>query len=109
VRRPLVPFVLVVVAGLALAAALAFFVGPEASTEPDGLSRVATDAGFADTERPHPLDESPTAGYTVDGVGDERLGTGLSGVIGVAVTFVAGAGLVLVVRRARARRASAQV
>jgi hypothetical protein len=35
----------------------------------------------------------------VDGVDDERLGTGLAGLLGVAVTGLAATGLFLVVRR----------
>jgi PDGLE domain-containing protein len=88
-----------VVAGLVLAAALAFFVSPHASGEPDGLNRVAIDEGFADEETNHALADTPTAGYAVDGVDDDGLSTGLAGLIGVAVTFAVAGALFLVVRR----------
>ena len=39
------------------------------------------------TRSRHALADAPTAGYGVDGVDDERLGTGLAGLIGVVVTF----------------------
>ena len=39
----------------------------------------------------------PTAGYAVEGVDDDRLSTGLAGVIGVTVTFAIAGGLFLVV------------
>jgi hypothetical protein len=87
------------VAGLLVAAALAFFVSPQASSEPDGLNKVAADEGFADTETDHALGDSPTAGYEVRGVDDDGLSTGLAGIIGVAATFAVTAGVFLVVRR----------
>ena len=90
-----------IAAGLAVAGALAFFVSPEASTKPDGLDKVAIEEGFADKERPHALDDVPTAGYAVKGVDNERLSTGLAGVIGVTAAFALGAGLVVLVRRSR--------
>ncbi len=86
-------------AGLLVALALAFFVSPQASSEPDGLNKVAIDKGFAEQERAHSLDGSPTAGYAVEGVDDDRLSTGLAGVIGVVVTFAVTGGLFLVVKR----------
>lgn len=97
-------FTAFVLAGLALAAALAFLVSPQASSEPDGLNRVAIDEGFADEESNHALDDSPTAGYETRGVDDDRLSTGVAGLIGVGVTFAVAGGLLLVVRRTGAGR-----
>jgi PDGLE domain-containing protein len=90
--------------GLVVALALAFFVSPQASDEPDGLNRVAIDEGFADREEAHDMEGSPLAGYGVEGVDDDRLGTGLSGVIGVTVTFAIVGGGFLALRRLRRRR-----
>jgi hypothetical protein len=84
-----------------VALGLAFFVSPQASSQPDGLHKVALDKGFADYEKPHGLDDTPTAGYAVKGVDDERLATGLAGLIGVTVTFAIAGGLFLVVRHMR--------
>ena len=84
---------LFVVGGLLVALALAFFVSPYASTSPDGLNKVAEDEGFDNAARDHALDDSPVAGYAVKGVRDERLSKGLSGIIGVTMTF--GIGLIL--------------
>jgi cobalt/nickel transport system permease protein len=95
-RLSIVPLVL---AGLAVAALLAFFVSPYANPNPDGLSRVAADKGIDASQLPSATDGSPLAGYAVKGVHDEGLSKGLSGLIGVAVTFVIGAGAVWVVRR----------
>lgn len=90
-----------VAGGLILALALAFFVSPSASGDPDGLDKVAIDKGFADAETDHALADAPTAGYEVRGVDDGRLSTGLAGIIGVAITFSVAGGVMLVVRRAR--------
>ena len=88
-------------AALVLALALAFFVSPQASSQPDGLNKVAIDTGFSDNEKPHALDNVPTAGYAVTGVDNERLATGLAGLIGVTVTFAIAGGLFFVVRQTR--------
>jgi hypothetical protein len=90
--------------GLAVAFALAFFVSPEASSKPDGLNKVAIDQGFSDQERAHATEDSPLAGYGVEGVDDDRLGTGLAGVAGVAVTFAIGGGMFLALRHVQRRR-----
>jgi hypothetical protein len=86
--------------GLLVAFSLAFFVSPQASSKPDGLNKVAIDKGFSDEEKAHSLDGVPTAGYGVEGVDNDRLSTGLAGLIGVTVTFALAGGLFLVVRRA---------
>jgi hypothetical protein len=87
--------------GLAIAVALAFLVAPEASSEPDGLEKVAIDEGFVDGAQDHDLADSPTADYGVSGVDDARISTGLAGVIGIGVTFLVAGGLLLLVRRVR--------
>ena len=53
---------LFVVLGLAVALAFAFFVSPLASSEPDGLERVAIDQGFEEQAEPTrwPGARSPT-------------------------------------------------
>lgn len=88
-------------AGLAVAAALVFALGPRASSQPDGLERVAIDQGFADQGTPHALEGLPTADYGVEGVGNDALSTGLAGVAGMAVTFGVGWALVAMARRRR--------
>jgi PDGLE domain len=100
-------FAAFIVAGLVVALALAFLVSPEASSEPDGLDKVAIDEGFADAEEAHPLEGLPTAGYAVRGIDDDRLGTGAAGVIGIAVTFTATVGLALLVGRRNRRPSTA--
>lgn len=92
-----------VAAGLAVALVLAFGVSRWASSEPDGLERVAADQGLDAGEQPHAGSDGPFADYTTRGVEDEGLGTGVAGVVGVAVTFAAAGGLVWVAGRAGRR------
>ena len=89
--------------GLAVALVLAFFVSPHASSQPDGLEKVAADKGLDAGATAHALGDAPLADYSVKGVDDQTISTGLAGVIGVAVTFVLGLGLFLVLRAVRRR------
>ncbi|HEY6567551.1 MAG TPA: PDGLE domain-containing protein [Actinomycetota bacterium] len=77
----------IIVGGMLVALVLAFFVSRYASSSPDGLEKVAQDQGFIDTATEHATAESPLADYGVEGIDDEGLSTGLSGIIGVVVTF----------------------
>jgi hypothetical protein len=97
-RRGAAPFI---IGGLIIALVLAAIVSGFASSEPDGLERVAEDEGFLDTAEDHDLADSPVADYSVDGVDDERVSTGLAGVIGVASTFALGYGAFVLMRRRR--------
>jgi PDGLE domain len=90
--------------GLLVAVGLALFVSGFASSSPDGLSKVAEDKGFAADARRHPVENGPLAGYGIKGVANERLSTGLSGLIGVLVTFGVGILLFAAVRALRAGR-----
>jgi PDGLE domain len=92
---------LFLIAGLLLAIGLALVVSPFASSSPDGLEKVATDKGFLETAKDHLFADSPLADYAVKGVDNERLSTGLSGLIGVLITFGVGWGLFALVRGRR--------
>lgn len=89
--------------GLLVALSLAFLVSPLASTEPDGLNKVAADNGFDHVARDHAFENGPLAGYSVNGVESERLSKGLSGVIGVILTFGIGTILFAGIRLLRFR------
>jgi len=97
-----------VVAGLLVATVLAVAVSPFASSEPDGLERVAMDEGFMDTATDHATADNPLADYGVRGVADARLSTGLAGLIGVVLCFSVAGGAVLVLRRRSGPSRSAQ-
>lgn len=89
-----------VVAGLLLAVALGLFVSPLASSEPDGLERVAIDEGFDDAAEDSAVADSPLADYALDG-DDEGMSGAISGVIGILVTFGVGTGVFGVLRVVR--------
>ncbi len=93
-----------IVGGLAVALGLATFVSPWASGSPDGLEKVSIDQGFRETARDHDLSGSPVADYGVRGVENERVSTGLAGLIGTLVTFGAGM-LVFGLVKVKGRRA----
>ncbi len=73
--------------GLAVALVLALVVAPLASSDPDGLERVAIDQGFADDAVDGAAADSPLADY-----GEDTVGVSMAGAIGIAVTFAVGVG-----------------
>jgi cobalt/nickel transport protein len=87
--------------GLLVTVGLALVVSGFASSSPDGLEKVAEDKGFLETARDHLFADGPLADYTVRGVDNERLSTGLSGLIGVLITFGVGLALFALLRARR--------
>ena len=92
---------LFLIAGLLVAIGLALIVSGFASSSPDGLEKVAEDKGFLETAQDHLFVDGPLADYAVKGVDNERLSTGLSGLIGVLITFGVGLGLFALLRSMR--------
>ena len=60
-----------------------------ASEHPDGLEHVAEKTGFLDSAEDSPTSDSPLAGYSTEGVDDERLSGGVAGVVGVGLVLLA--------------------
>ncbi|MFI6547076.1 energy-coupling factor ABC transporter permease [Streptomyces prunicolor] len=89
------------ITGLAASFLLAGFVSFYASSNPDGLEKVAADQGIDQKAKEHASADSPLADYGVRDVDDARLSGGLAGVIGVGVTVVAGTGVFWAVRKRR--------
>jgi cobalt/nickel transport system permease protein len=85
------------VVGLAIAATVVIVLAPLASSDPDGLERVAEDLGFLEHARDAVYSIIPD--YTVPGV-DGNLSTILAGLIGVVLVF----GVMVVLGRLLARR-----
>jgi cobalt/nickel transport protein len=54
---------------------------------------------MAQQETDHQDAGSPIAGYGIRGIGHDRLSTGLSGILGVVITFALGGGVFWLVRR----------
>jgi cobalt/nickel transport system permease protein len=97
-RISTVGFILV---GIAAAVALVVFLAPNANPNPDGLEKVAAAQGIDSEVQEHDLSGGPFADYAVNGVDNRYAGTWIAGLLGVAMTFVIGAGIVYVVRRSR--------
>lgn len=86
------------IAGLVVTLLVAGIVSGFASSSPDGLERVAEDAGFAHTAADSATAGSPLADYVVGGQ-DGLLSGGAAGIIGVVVTLLLAGGLALLLRR----------
>ena len=100
------------ISGLLVSLLLAGVVSSFASSSPDGLDSAAREGCTFDAdgnitggtcmarnEEEHQLADGPLADYGITGIGNEYLSTGLSGVVGVLVTFGIGAGVFWLVRR----------
>jgi hypothetical protein len=87
--------------GLLVALGLAMLVSGFASSAPDGLNKVAEDHGIAASAKEHLFENGPLAGYAVKGVGNDRVSTAISGLIGVLVTFGIGLAMFALLRAMR--------
>lgn len=72
--------------GLGIAALVVVVLAPRASSDPDGLERVAEDQGFIDSGQGPAYEVLPD--YTIPGM-DGSVSTVMAGLIGVALVFVA--------------------
>ncbi|HEY5435961.1 MAG TPA: PDGLE domain-containing protein [Candidatus Limnocylindrales bacterium] len=86
------------VAGIAIAALVVVVLAPLASSDPDGLQRVAIDQGFIGQAQN--FISGLLAGYAIPGIDDPRLSKILSGLLGVAIVL----GVMYVLGRVLARR-----
>ena len=94
-------------AGLGLLAALVVgtFGSPLASSNPDGLEKVAAENAFADLgEAAQVWQSPPLPDYTVPGVEDASLSTGLAGLLGTSAMFAVGFCVVRLLGTRRAKR-----
>ena len=88
------------IAGFIVSLFLAGVVSFYASSDPDGLERVAEDIGFLETAKEHSNADGTLADYGVKGIENERASVGVAGVIGVIGTaVVAGVGFRLIARK----------
>ena len=79
--------------GLLASIVIAGFLSFYASSQPDGLEKVSADQGLDVTAVDSANADSVLADYGVAGVENERASAFLGGVIGVAITGLAGVGL----------------
>jgi cobalt/nickel transport protein len=83
------------VVSLFLAGVVSFY----ASSNPDGLEKVAEDIGFIATAEEHTNADGVLADYGVKGIENERASVGVAGVIGVIGTAVVGGALFTFIAR----------
>jgi len=102
-RRRLGGFLL---GGVVVTLLLAGFASPWASSQPDGLEKVATEQRFDRTAKEHATADGPLADYGVAGVENERISTGIAGFVGVLITFAVGTGAFFGLRLLRRTRAA---
>ena len=89
-----------IVMGVLISALLAGGASFYASSNPDGLEKVAQDIGFIETAKDHTNADGTLADYGVKGIENERASVGVAGVIGVIGTaVVAGIGFKLIARK----------
>jgi cobalt/nickel transport protein len=80
---------LLIAGGLSISLLIAFFLSPYASSFPDGLEKVAEELGFIDKGGSiQPWESSPAPDYALKGVGNEKLSTGLAGLVGTVSSFI---------------------
>ena len=72
-----------------------------ASTQPDGLEKVAEEEGSLDTAKDSAVADSPLSDYGILGLDNERLSVGLAGVIGVIATALVALALFTLLRKKR--------
>ena len=70
-----------------------------ASSDPDGLEKVAEEIGFIETAKDHTYADGALADYSVKGIENERASVGVAGVIGVIGTAVVGGALFTLIAR----------
>jgi cobalt/nickel transport protein len=88
-----------ILGGLLLCSALALLVSPWASSSPDGLEKIAQDQQFSDQAQGKPWFESPLPDYLFPGMANQRLSTGLAGLVGLMGAFCSAYGLALLLRK----------
>lgn len=90
------------VVGLTVTVFVAVVVSQLASGQPDGLEYVADQQGFADQAEDHDLAEAPLADYGENLDTDDRIATGVAGLVGVAAALLVGLGLFWLIRAPKA-------
>lgn len=91
------------VSGIVIALAVVFVLAPNASSNPDGLEKVAEDKEFAESGEDPGYEWLPD--YSIPGIESEYWSTVLSGAIGVGIMVALVAGLAFVLTRVRRMRA----
>ena len=87
------------IAGFIVSLFLAGVVSFYASSDPDGLERVAEDIGFIETAKDHTFGDFTLSDYGIAGLENARLSVGFAGLIGVVATALVAMGLFMLIRK----------
>ena len=87
------------VSGFVVSLFLAGVVSFYASSDPDGLEKVAEDIGFLESAEDHTYADGALADYGVKGIENERASVGVAGVAGVIGTAIVGGALFTFIAR----------
>jgi cobalt/nickel transport system permease protein len=90
-------------AGVLVALVFAAVVSQFAADDPDGLERVAEDAGFIDSGQDHSLADFVFADYATAGIDNETLSLAIAGIVGTIVSLLVAYGLFIGLRESRKR------
>jgi cobalt/nickel transport protein len=86
--------------GLGISLLLALFLSPFASSSPDGLEKVAETKGFGEKGEGGGFWEyAPFKDYTLPGIKNEKVSTGIAGVTGTLAVFFIVIGLGHLIRK----------
>lgn len=77
----------IIIIGILISVALAFFLSPYASKSPDGLEKVAKDKGFLHKHKGKNIISSPIPDYNIPKIKNEKLSTSIAGLSGTLITF----------------------
>ena len=88
-----------IAAGFLVAVLLAGGASYYASSNPDGLEKVAEDVGFLDSAKDSAVADSPLADYGVAGIDNARVSGGLAGILGIIATGAVGGALFMFIRK----------
>lgn len=110
-RRPAIGMRTFAIGSVLVALLLGSVVSQFAASSPDGLERVAADAGFAAQATDHALADDLFADYATAGISNEAVSLAVAGAVGVVLTLAVGSGVLLALRgdRSEARRRRAVV
>jgi len=92
----------IIIFGMVLAAGIALFLSPWASSWPDGLERVAENLGFIKKAGEPGVaiwGRAPLPDYKVPGIQSEQWATGLAGLLGTIAIAAAGWGLAMFLKK----------
>ncbi|HGJ65595.1 TPA: hypothetical protein ENS27_09420 [bacterium] len=87
-----------IIIGLVIALFLAGIISIFASSSPDGLEKVAENLGFLEKGEGDPALKAPVPDYAMPGIKNEKLATGIAGIVGTLILFGFGYGLATVIK-----------